>query len=153
MSWLEGILVTVITLSGIVGPGIKKGVDEVMLLAAENPDRMVIWKTDMSWQPCTPTQVCSQTLVIYQSGRMEWEGAENGQKRISEEAVRRIREAIETTGLAGKECTGLAPINYSKTYSFRTAGEIKEIQYPGCEKELENLGAAILKEAGIRLVY
>lgn len=111
------------------------------------PKEDVFFKRHEEFGPCvTQKEQCFQDLIIYESGKIKYEGKINKEFSLRLSKIRKIKKLITNANLTKEKCEE-TPIlmEYKLTHELTVNGLTTEIKSPGCEDELEAMDLEIDK--------
>ncbi|KKW00600.1 hypothetical protein A3H89_02100 [Candidatus Amesbacteria bacterium RIFCSPLOWO2_02_FULL_48_11] len=110
------------------------------------PFSLVIFEKNEGWGPCPPGGgPCSQSTKLYGSGRLVFEGNENGEKNLSKNLVDQVIGQIKQSGIMDNSCEAPIVLDYSAIYKVNLDGQEKTIRFPGCENEIKKIESLFLE--------
>jgi hypothetical protein len=105
----------------------------------------ILFEKIEGWGPCPPDTVCKLETKIYYSGKMSVSGQVYAEKELPENTILEIVKVVKDTNLMNKNCEAPIVLDYMATYKLNIDGNKKEIQFPGCEKEIRKIENLIPK--------
>jgi len=91
------------------------------------------------WGPCPPEGVCTQLIMLYDSGKLVASGSENYERQLEQARMNQIISYMREFDLLHRECVDSIVLDYSAAYTLNLDDEKREIRFPACEDELKRL--------------
>ena len=103
----------------------------------------VLYEKYSGWGPCMADHGCWQKTVLYNSGKLSMEGEKNLTASLDAKTMDDIRDVIKTSGIMDKECKAGVVMDYGASYNITDGGRVKQIDFPGCEEDLNKIDELI----------
>jgi len=100
---------------------------------------LILFEKNAAWGPCPPDVICEQSVKLYYSGELIFEGEINATEQLSKETVGNLINQIRLSNIMGKNCEVTPVLDYMSTLKINLDGQIKEIIFPGCEEEVNKI--------------
>ncbi|KKQ76759.1 hypothetical protein A3A54_01910 [Candidatus Curtissbacteria bacterium RIFCSPLOWO2_01_FULL_39_62] len=125
-----------------------KSVDESLLGSSPKPEESPKYNIEdfrftkeEHWTACAQGQ-CFQKTILRGDGILTKEGDINEYIFVTTFDLLTITNKLKNTQILEKDCSipqNQTPIDYSATTLIEYKGKTKEIKYPGCQEELEQI--------------